>query len=189
MVDLTEASVPIFSSTYQAVQVAYLVAVASPPMCSMEKTFHRLYADIDDRKANLRKIDFGGLTAIEQRGECANIRGLVEKTLSGYDPEMDIILAKFCRDHNQVMAIWRVREYVAPLVRGVAVNAIQDMLMWIYYDRSRSPSQSAIARAYDISERTVRDTIYRMAGIVDPIEESALARLTEIFVREGIAKE
>ena len=87
------------------------------------------------------------------------------------------------------MAIWRVREYVAPLVRGVAVNAIQDMLMWIYYDRSRSPSQSAIARAYDISERTVRDTIYRMAGIVDPIEESALARLTEIFVRDGIAKE
>ena len=56
-------------------------------------TIYKLYGDKNfDEKIKTSGINFGGISALEQYAECADIRRLVEKTLSGF--KLDVILVK-----------------------------------------------------------------------------------------------
>ena len=110
--EIKEKENPIFTSTYQALQVAYYMAIAPGPAISPLITIYKLYGDKNfDEKIKTSGINFGGISALEQYAECANIRRLVEKTLSGF--ELDVILAKFARDHFREESIKRVQEHLS----------------------------------------------------------------------------
>jgi hypothetical protein len=157
-------------------------------MVSMSQIFSRLYGEKHLGNVSVRGIDFGGMTAMEQRAECANIRAAAERVLSG--PELDVVLSKFSRDHNHLAAIVRLREYIMPMMGGLKARGISgSILVWIYNDRRHRPSLRAIARHYGISDGTVRNALERVGDITEALEEKAMKRLTEVFVMDGIAKE
>ncbi|MGD0230107.1 MAG: hypothetical protein ABSC19_07095 [Syntrophorhabdales bacterium] len=174
---------PIFCSAHQAVQVAYSMESRAPDLGSSWRLLQRL------RGSKTMRPDapqWGDLSPMERRAECANIRATVEHVL--IDAELDVILAKFSRDHNQLAAIMRLREHVAPMIAGKAAKAVGNILVWIYYDRRHRPSLRAIGRHYGISDGTVRSGLEEVGDIVTALEDSAMSKLTELFVRCGIAE-
>jgi len=177
----------IFASTYQAVQVAYAMAAASPFCCSnMQSIYRQMQADSRHKSSLDGGVDWSGLTVMEQRAECANIRDMIEHIYSGAD--VDVILAKFAQDELQVPAIQRMSTYIAPRVRGTSQAVVLDLLVWIYYDRKRRPSLRGIARHHGLSDRRVRDALQAVGEITDELETGALERIGRVLVRCGYVR-
>lgn len=180
---------PIFKSTYQAVQVAYLMAAAPPTVKSMLRTCQEMYAEGQvEKRVNTSGINFGDSDSLEQRAECANIRKIVERTLSGV--ELDVVLARFAVDYEQTKAVVRMQGHIKASITGVANKAADDIVMRIFCaPRHRDRlSLHNIARNHGVSYRTAKSAFKSAKDIVFSMEQQALSRLSPIFIQGGIAE-
>ena len=178
---------PIFKSTYQAVQVSYLVALVIP---SQKSILQSLYEQFGDRKGEepivLSGINFGKLSPMDQRAECANVRRIVETKLHGI--ERCIILAKFSRGLKQDRYIRRVQLHLTGLIHGIAKTAVNDIVDYLYHEKNKISSRR-ISKRSGLSHHTINYALKKVTKITRGAEISALGRLSKIFVAGGIAEE
>lgn len=129
-------------------------------------------------------INFGGLTPLEVRGQCAMVRAEVEHHL--LEPEKYAIWARFGLGETKISGIEGMARYIEPicLVKGDALAALLCNFYWIG-DEGKRPSLR------DIQEMTgiPRSNLARVKQVIGlhaaRLELEASDRLAQFLLRDG----
>lgn len=177
---------PIFPSVYKAVQVSYLVLASPASPKSPLRVLQELHAAGEvEEYINTSGIDFGRMSPLDQRAECANVTKIVERELEGI--ELDVILAKFGKDVKAAERVVRfIRPQLSARAQGAAVKIVAS-LYCNYGDRDKLSSY-AISRTNGISQTTAHKAMQEAKKISHEIESAALKRLRPLFVMGGISR-
>jgi len=180
---------PVFRSVEQALHFSFLMEVEPATQQSqMQTLIDRMLEELG--RAPQREqgtINFGGLTALEIRGQCAMVRGAVAHRL--IQPEIDAVHARFgARATCQPAGVRGVRDYSLPLLFTQHDSATLAMAWSIYgaqRDREALPSRR-IAAEYGLAKSTVIADTGRMRRMARMLEGRAIERLTPSFVADGL---
>jgi hypothetical protein len=151
---------PIFRNVSQALHVSYLMQVlpiGQPSwMQKMIDDHMRACGVWDEAKPHDRTINFGGMSPLDIRAECANVTKRVDERLK--TSEAGAIKAWYGHQTTKAQGVQAVFEYVLPMfdIRQDATKAI----VWSLFapkTHSEGLSVRAIAKEYEVSRDRVSD--------------------------------
>ncbi|WP_369952183.1 DeoR family transcriptional regulator [Ralstonia syzygii] len=155
MTEITTA--PIFRSVEQALHVSFLMETLPVTQKSqMQVMIDRMMEDmgiVQEREKGT--INFGGLTALEIRGQCAMVRGAVIHRLP--KPEADAVHARFGYQVCKAGGVRGVRDYSQPSLSTQGDMATLTMAWGVFGTQRQRDDLSVrkIAAEYGLSPATV----------------------------------
>ncbi|WP_287496897.1 DeoR family transcriptional regulator [Pandoraea sp. CB10b_02] len=151
------ATDPIFRSVEQALHVSFLMETLPVTQKSqMQVMIDRMMEDmgiVQEREKGT--INFGGLTALEIRGQCAMVRGAVIHHLP--KPEADAVHARFGYQVCKAGGVRGVRDYCSPMLSTQGDMATLTMAWGVFGTQRQRDDLSVrkIAAEYGLSPATV----------------------------------
>lgn len=195
---MNAAATPIFRSTSQALHFAYLIEAYDVSIESvMSKTLRRTMMELGIwNTGEPSSVNFGGLSALEVRAQCAMIRSAVRSRLPG--PESWAVEARY--GINEIVTENGQRRVVFKRYRYDAILRLADWLRPSFPATNPMAVDILVARAVDkrVCDVTYRDMAERMGASKDTwaralnrirerlreLENMAIDRLEPDFVRE-----
>lgn len=195
-------TVPIFRSTTQALHFAYLIqAYEVSPESIMTKAIRRLMMDCGIWRDEPSTVDFGGLTQLEVRAQCAMIRGAVDHHLSG--PEAWSIQARYGVVHvvnengqrvfffsrERLVAIMALADWISPTLPAVARESV-DLLVARHFSGRTDPRLSfrCLAEKFGGSHMAYVRAFKDVRARVEQMEAAAVDSLTPRFEAHGVVE-
>ncbi|WP_194720808.1 hypothetical protein [Noviherbaspirillum malthae] len=192
---------PIFTSTGQALAVAFLVMAHEPRQGSpfrkailqimesletMTKSQQAWFDQLQGVRSASSTINFGGLTSDEIRAQCSMITQTVYDHLP--DPERFAVLARFAYQVEKAQGVAGLAEYVRPSIRITDQIAIRALVYGHTTPKQREKglSYTEISRERGIPVITLRRTAAVIAKTTRLLEDMAIERLTPMFARDGV---
>ncbi len=185
---MTEIITPIFNSMQQCLHFSFLMEILPATQKSqMQTMIDRMLEDmgiVQERAEST--INFGGLNALEIRGQCAMVRGAVLHHLP--KPEADAIYARYGHQVCKAGGIRGIRDYSQPMLS--THNDLATLTMaWSVFGTARQRedfSTRKIATEYGLSQSTVTRDVQVIVRTGRTLEGRAVERLTPIFERGGL---
>lgn len=174
----------IFQTTGQAVHFSYVIqAYDASPQSQMAIIMRNAIRQIGMRGSS---IDFGGLSPLEVRGQCAMIRACVRSHLRPI--EACALEARYSSDRDtKRLAIRELAETYAPVI---GINpSLALALMWrqhIDQTRRKDFTLRAIAKDYGTSKDTVHRAAKALNDHLHLLEGLALSNLHARFVADEV---
>ena len=202
---MTVIDSPIFQSVPQCLHVSFLMqtlpATSKSIMQSMlERAMEEAGVMVQRERGN---INFGGLSPLEIRGQCAMVRGAVEHHLP--KPEADVVLARYVPAPTldrvgrpelmpipiQVIkanAIRAVRDYCQPMLTTQGDIPTLAMAWSLFGSKAHKDDFSTrkIAADCKLSQSTVTRDVSTIKRLARVLETRAVERLTPIFMISGL---
>ena len=187
----------IFRDTGQALHVAFLVETLPPSqrsfMQAMIEAHMKACGIWDEAKPTNRTINFGAMSPLEIRGQCAMVRAAVDHHTS--PPEAMAIKAHYGQQKTKAVGVAGLVEYLLPLLRSGKRDAALALAWGLYGSQRQRQALSvrAIAEEYGMSkdaawreQKTIReagqglfvrgvssiDSMFRSSGVV--VDEESL---------------
>lgn len=171
----------IFRTIEQALHVAFLFEILPATQKSqMQALIEKLQEHlgvVNRREAGT--LNFGGMNALEIRGQCAMIRAAVDSKLM--EPEANAIKARYGQHTTKCNAMLQVAQYINPLISqtSASADAAQSIVCSIYAQKKEKPffTTRVIAERHKVSQRTICNDIQIAKRHTEALENSAVARL------------
>lgn len=180
--------VGIFNSAHQALHFSFLMEILPVTQKSvMQSIIDRLMEDMGivvEREKGT--INFGGLTALEIRGQCAMVRGLVTHHLP--KPEIDAVHARFGQQVCKATGVRGIRDYAAPML-SITHDDTALAIAWSIYGTARQReglSVNAISAESKYARATVNKDLIAMKNVAKSLETRAIDRLTVLMEKGGL---
>lgn len=175
----------VFQSVGQALFVAFLMEVL--PVTQQTSTqilidgLRKRCGVWDDQRAP-STINFGGLSPLEVRGQCALVRATVQDHLPG--PERDALYARFGHQVTKAKGVRGLAEYIGPLA-GVQKEMALLAVTWSLYQPGKRVqdrwSLRAIEEETGVSKSQLQRAAQTIRHMAQSLERRADERLTVLF--------
>jgi hypothetical protein len=192
----TQLDFPVFRSVGQALAVAYAVIVTppgtrSPTQSVIDDLMELAGIPKERRKGGESGVNFGRLTPLEIRAQCAMIIASVRDYLP--EGERFAIEAWFARDDRKAEGVRYLREWCEPHWT-LESPQVRMLIMWhIHLTESQASrtncTERAIAGEHAIPKSTIHDQVIRVRKHVSALRRNATDRLEEHFERQGLVGE
>lgn len=183
----------VFSSAGQALHVSYLMEIL--PVTQAVST--QILIEWLQRQAGVppqqqectRTLNFGGLSPLEVRGQCAIVRASVEHHLPG--PERDVVLARYGHQTTKARGVAGVARYVQQLTAVQHDLAVRAVAWGVFHPAARAQDRMSLR---DIADETgVSFGQLQRAGQVIRAQRDALLKMAEgrmlaLFERTGLVE-
>lgn len=183
----------IFRSVGQALHVSFLLEILPPTQrVSTQVLIDGLKKRCgvwDEQRHAAHSVNFGGMTPLEVRGQCAMVRAAVADHLP--DPERFAVHARFGHQITKAEGVRGLASYAAPLC-GVQSDLAILAVTWSLFQPGRRTdhyfSLRAIERETGVSHSTLGRTRQRVMSLSQGLERRADDRLWPLFVRTGLVE-
>lgn len=192
----------VFTSVQQALHFSFLIedmpATSKSQMQVLldhllEMSGRQVEEVLDPRE---RTIDFGGLNALEVRGQCALVVAAVNTHLA--QPERAAVWTRHGRRQRQAEGVAQLADYVGPMLKIGASDA-QKAMIWGRYGRfdvgrtrrvtREDFSIRKIADEFGVPLATVQRDQQRIVVCHKHLEGRAIQRLEPYFIRTELVGE
>lgn len=185
---MTEIITPIFNSVQQCLHFSFLMEILPATQKSqMQAMIERMLEDMGIVQERVKStINFGGLNALEIRGQCAMVRGAVLHHLP--KPEADAIYARYGHQVCKAGGVRGIRDY-SQLMLSTHNDMATLTMAWSVFGSARQRedfSTRKIATEYGLSQSTVTRDVQVIVRTGRTLEGRAVERLTPIFERGGL---
>jgi len=197
---------PMFRSTQQALHVSFLMATL--PVTQKGNTqamLERLMEDAGIAREIRRDgtLNFGGLSPMEVRGQCAMVRGAVDHHCEPYqraaitawfssaDDTGGKTAAEVDAHRRKVYAITALHGLVQARMSIESFDA-QKLVMWHVHARGRLRdrlTERAIAGEFQIPKTTLHRNIVAVSQTCSALRRGGMERLEALFVRDGLVED
>ncbi|MCW5319647.1 hypothetical protein D5039_00155 [Verminephrobacter aporrectodeae subsp. tuberculatae] len=158
----------IFRSTGQCLHVAFLMEILPATTRGFMQAMleaHMKALGVREEDVQERTIDFSGMSALEIRGQCAMVRGMVEHHL--VLPEACAVKAHYGHTVTKAAGVRGLAAYVAPLLSTTHRDAVLALAWGVYGTEKQREGLSSreIADYYGLAKSTAQrdqQTIKRM---------------------------
>ena len=186
---MTEIITPIFNSVQQCLHFSFLMEILPATQKSqMQAMIERMLEDMGiapERRAE-STINFGGLTSLEIRGQCAMVRGAVAHHLP--KPEADAVYARYGHQVCKAGGVRGIRDYSQPMLS--THNDLATLTMaWSVFGSARQRkdfSVRKIADEFGLGKSTVTNDVGKIRQTARFLENRAVERLLPIFEQGGL---
>lgn len=181
---------PIFRSVGQALHVAYLMEVLPATqrgiMQAMIEARMKASGVWDEPKPHERTLNFGGLNALEVRGQCAMVRGAVDHHLT--QPEAWAVKAHYGHQNTKTVGVRELARYVAPMLASSNSEAVLALAWGVYGSKEQRDGLSVrkVADSYGLSASSAGRDRQVLARVGTDLLARAVGRLEEIFQAGGL---
>jgi hypothetical protein len=181
----------IFKTSGQAIHFSYVIqAYDASPQSQMAIIMRNGVRQMDRSDASSGpKINFGGLTPLEVRGQCAMIRACVQDHLQ--PREAWALEARYSRDRDtKRFAIRELANYYGPVL-GISADLVLALMWRQHVEKSRQKDFSlrAIASDYSVPYSTVQRAAKALDEHLHALEGMALSNLHGRFVEAGVIEQ
>lgn len=182
---------PIFRSVSQCLHVAYLMEILPATQKSqMQAMIDRMLEDmgiVQEREQGT--INFGGLNALEIRGQCAMVRGVVIHHLP--KPEADAVHARYAYQKLKADGVRGVRDYSHPLLSTQGDMPTLAMAWSFFCTKKQRDDFSVrkIADEFGLGKSTVATDVAAIKRTARTLENRAVERLSPLFERQNLVGE
>lgn len=182
----------IFRSTSQCLHVAFLVEILPATqrsfMQAMLEAHMKACGIWEEPKATDRTINFGGMSPLEIRGQCAMVRGMVEHHLT--QPEAFAVKAHYGHTVTKAAGVRGLADYVSPLLTTTSKDAVLALAWGVFGNEKQREGLSLreIADHFGLVKSTAQrdqQTIRRMGR---DMLTRAIARLDSRFQVSGLVE-
>jgi hypothetical protein len=180
----------VFTSTRQALHVSFLLEIMpatakSQMQCILEQLMEEA-GITQELEKHERTIDFGGLTALEVRGQCAMVVGAVNAHLP--PPEQAAVWTRFGMRRRQAQGVRALHTYVWPVLTTKHEVAGLAMIWGLFAREGRREdfSLNKIASEFGLARTTLQRDQQTIGRYQRSLEEKALATLHSFFQRTGL---
>lgn len=182
--------IAVFGNVSQCLHVSFLMEFLPVSQLSfMQKMIedHMKALGIwNESKSSDRTMNFGSLSPLEIRGQCAMVRATVADHLS--EDQKGVVYARYSYQTPKSRGVRTVRDYAAP---GLATKADMPTLAmaWNIFGtvaQQAGLSVREIAREYAIPETTVHRDIVKIRKAATMLEGEAVQVLGDLFVRTNL---
>lgn len=177
-------SVPIFRSVDQALHVAFLMDVLPVRERSqMGRIIARMMveAGVTAGRSEAGSVNFGGLSPLEVRGQCAMIRAAVKDHLAQH--HTCAVWARWGHQTTKAEGVRGMVDYCGPLL-SVGHGEARIAMGWAIYGteaQKRGINGAEIARGWSLNERAVQRDIATIRKTARAVESAALDALAQVF--------
>ena len=167
---------PVFASVQQALHISFLMEILPATQRSqMQVLIEALMKQCgvwDETPVAPKTIDFGGLSALEIRAQCAMVRGAVDHHLTR--PERDAIQAAYGRQRTQVAGVRGVAAYAVAMTSTARADAVLALAWGLFCPRHMAADLSLrkIGEEFGLS----KSTAHRDQQIIKQTHRSLLSR-------------
>lgn len=175
----------VFQSVGQALFVSFLMEVL--PVTQQTSTqilidgLRKRCGVWDDQRAP-STINFGGLSPLEVRGQCALVRATVQDHLPG--PERDALYARFGHQLTKARGVRGLADYIGPLT-GVRHEMALLAVTWSLFQPAKRVQDRWSFRAIEEETGVSKSQLHRAAQVIrqqaQALERRADERLTVLF--------
>lgn len=183
----------VFKTVTQALFVSFLMeSQPAGSKCSTQTFIDMLKREagiVEDLEERDRQIDFGGLSPIEVRGQCAMVIAACLHRLP--NPELAAIFTRYGHRRRQAQGIRALRDYCAPSLGQPENEWMQMALLWNLFGpkgRRADFSLVAIASEYGIPRQTLQYKQEKLKKTQRELERRACASLEDYFQRKGLVE-
>lgn len=179
---------PIFRSVEQALHVSFLMEILPATQKSqMQSMIDRMLEEmgiVQEREKG--SINFGGLTALEIRGQCAMVRGAVLHHLP--KPEVDAVHARFAHQICKAGGVRGVRDYCQPSLSSQGDMATLSMAWGVFGTQRQRDDLSVrkIATEFGLSASTVGRDMQIIRNTGRMLLNRGVERLSSMFERQNL---
>ncbi len=179
---------PIFNSVQQALHFSFLMKILPATQKSvMQALIDRLMEDmgiVQEREQGT--INFGGLSSLEIRGQCAMVRGAVEHHLPA--PEVHAVHARYAHQAEKASGVRGIRDYAAPMLTTHSDTPTLAIAWSIFGTKKQRDGLSTyhIAKEAGLSQSTVQRDLTAMKNVAKMLEDRAIERLTSVFQKDNL---
>lgn len=184
-----QITTPIFRSVDQALHVAFLMEILPVrERGQMGRIIARMMveAGVTAGRSEAGSVNFGGLSPLEVRGQCAMIRAAVRDLLPAH--ETAAIHAWFSYQCDKAAGVRGVVSYAGALLSVGHADARLAM-GWAVFgtDAQRKGfTAAAIAREWAIPAKTVERDVATIKRTARRLKEAAVDALADVFRRDGV---
>jgi len=185
---MSDVVTPIFKSVEQALHVSFLMEILpATQKNAMQSMIERMMEEmgiVQEREQGT--INFGGLSSLEIRGQCAMVRGAVLHHLP--QPEIDAVHARYGYHHLKGNGIKGVRDYSLPMMATQDDWATLAMAVSVFGTARQREEYSTrmIAKSWGLSQSTVVRDIKIIRNTAKVLHERACDRLNSFFEIHGL---
>lgn len=191
----------VFNSVQQALHFSFLLevmpAVAKSQMQALLEHLLEATGRSNELEPHERTIDFGGLTALEIRGQCALVVGAVNTHLA--TPEQAAVWTRYGMRQRQAQGVDGLAEYVGPMLSCSHSQAHKAMIWGRFgtfegrcgqrrFSREEF-SIRKIASEFGLAFASVQRDLQRIVTCHKHLESRAVQRLEPYFVKTGLVGE
>jgi hypothetical protein len=180
----------VFTSTRQALHVAFLLEIMpatakSQMQCILERLMEEA-GITEELEPHERTVNFGGLTALEVRGQCALVVGAANNHLT--PPERSAVWTRFGMRRRQADGVRAFSDYVGPVLTTQHEIARMAMVWGLYAHTGRRDdfSLNKIAEEFQLARTTLQRDQKAIATYHKSLEGRAIERLQPYFQRTGL---
>jgi len=182
----------IFRSTGQCLHVAFLMEILPATqrsfMQAMLEAHMKACGIWEEPKATDRTINFGGMSPLEIRGQCAMVRGMVEHHLT--QPEAFAVKAHYGHTVTKAAGVRGLADYVSPLLTTTSKDAVLALAWGVFGNEKQREGLSLreIADHFGLAKSTAQrdqQTIRRMGR---DMLTRAIDRLDSRFQVSGLVE-
>ena len=184
---------PVFASVQQALHFSFLMeilpATQRSQMQVMIEALMKQCGVWEETPVAPRTIDFGGLTALEIRGQCAMVRGAVEHHLTR--PERDAIHAGYGRQKTQAEGVRGIASYTSGMTNTTNADAILAMTWGLFCPRhiAETLSLRKIESEYGLSRSCAQRDQQIIRKTHKSLFDRGVERLGVTFQNSGLVPE
>ena len=181
----------VFRSVGQALHVSFLLEVL--PVTQRVSTqvlidgLRKRCGVWDDSQRSERSVDFGGLTPLEVRGQCAMVRAAVVDHLT--EPERHAVMARFGHQGTKASGVRGIADYVEPMAHLQHAGALLAVTWSLFQPAKRAAdrwSLRAIEAETGVSKSALSRAQIAIRQTAQALERRADVRLAELFERTGL---
>lgn len=178
----------IFKSVEQALHFSFLMETLPAAQKSQMQVLFDLWLERNGYR-EVREpstINFGGLSALEIRGQCSMVRGAVLHHLVG--PEMSVVHARYGYGFEKGVGIKGVRKYCEPMMSTKYEWPTLAMAINVFGSAKQSAEFSIrmIAKEWGLSKSTVARDVGIIRSTSRLLENRAYDRLRPIFEKSEL---
>lgn len=191
----------IFKSTSQALHFAYLIEAYEVSIDSSMAKILRYGAMPTGGGALASAIDFGGLSPLEIRAQCAMIRAAVRDRLPA--PQAWAVQARYGLTEIAVSAgqrrpvfsrerydaILKLGDWLAPAFANFNAMAIDILIARAVDQRVADISFRQMAEQFGLDQSTYAYALKRVRGKLADLENAAIDHLNPAFIKDGVVAE
>lgn len=182
---------PIFRSVSQALHVSYLMAILPPTQKSPTQV---LINDLMDQAGVKREVErdgtinFGGLSPLEVRAQCAMVISAVKNHLQA--PERHAVEAWFAHDARKADGVrflcdwctphWTIESPQARMMITWRINVSDDSAA------AKHCSIRDITGEHGIPKSTAHDQLVKVAKVIQTLRSHGMAQLEWMFQEHGL---
>jgi hypothetical protein len=178
----------IFESIEQALHFSFLMETLPAAQKSQMQVLFDLWLERNGYR-EVREpstINFGGLSALEIRGQCSMVRGAVLHQLD--EPGISVIHARYAYGFDKGLGIKGARKYCAPMMSTQDEWPTLAMAVNVFGSAKQSAEFSIrnIAKQWGLSKSTVARDVGVIRTTSKMLEQRAYDRLRPIFEKSDL---